>query len=313
MDSFQDLELLSAFIAVAEERHFRRASERLHVAQPVISRRIQRLERSMGIALLERTSRHVALTEAGASFLDSARQLLHAADLAVTRAQRVAEGGTGRLSVGFVESVAFELLTPLLRELADRVPDVAVDLQELSTERQLSDLDVEVDVAIVRELGDHEPGDQDLQARPLVRERLLLALPPDHHLAGTESVALADLRDDAFVLFPRPPAPRLHDHLLTVCDVAGFRPRIAGHAWQYPSMLAMVAASRGVALVPRCVRSIQPTDVRLVPIRDDHATTDLSLVWRGTGSPVLDTFIDAAVAVAGAAEGQPGRRIVNST
>ncbi len=312
MDSLQDLELLSAFVAVAEERHFRRAAERLHVAQPVVSRRLQRLERSMGITLLERTSRHVALTEAGVSFLDSARQLLHAADLAVTRAQRVAEGGTGRLSVGFVESVAFELLTPLLRELADRVPDVAVDLQELSTERQLSDLDLDVDVAIVRELGDHEPGGQALQARPLVRERLLAALPPDHLLAEQPDLALTDLRDDGFVLFPRPPAPRLHDHLLAVCDNAGFRPRIAAHAWQYPSMLAMVAAFRGVALVPRCVRSIQPIDVRLVPLRDEHATTDLSLVWRGAGSPILETFIDAAVTVADATVDQPGRRIVSS-
>lgn len=312
MDKLQDLELLTAFVAVAEERHFRRAAERLHVAQPVVSRRIQRLERSMGIALLERTSRHVALTEAGASFLDSARQLLHAADLAVTRAQRVAEGGAGRLSVGFVESVAFELLTPLLRELADRVPDVALDLRELSTERQLSDLDTEVDVAIVRELGDHEPGGQGLQARLLVREHLMVAVPPDHRFADEHDLALADLRDDAFVLFPRPPAPRLHDHLLAVCDVAGFRPRIAAHAWQYPTMLAMVAAAQGVALVPRCVRSIKPTDVRLVPIRDDHATTDLSLAWRGAGSPILETFIDAAITV-GAVEGQPGRRIVNST
>jgi DNA-binding transcriptional LysR family regulator len=312
MENLHDLELLEAFIAVAEERHFRRAAERLHVAQPVVSRRIQRLERSMGIALLERTSRHVALTEAGATFLDSARQLLHAADLAVTRAQRVAEGGAGRLSVGFVESVAFELLTPLLRELATRVPDVALDLQELSTERQLSDLEVQVDVAIVRELGDHEPGGDGLRARTLVRERLLVALPRDHALADAHDLALDDLRDEPFVLFPRPPAPRLHDHLLAVCDVAGFRPRITAHAWQYPTMLAMVAAAQGVALVPRCARSVQPPDVRLVPIRDEHATTDLSLAWRAGSSPVLETFIDAAIAVADATGDQPGRRIATS-
>jgi DNA-binding transcriptional LysR family regulator len=312
MDKLPDLEQLTTFVAVAEERHFRRAAERLHVAQPVISRRIQRLERDLGIALLERTSRHVALTDAGASFLDSARQLLHVADLAVTRAQRVAQGGAGRLTVGFVESLAFELLTPLLRELRALIPDVALEMRELSTERQLSELDADVDVAIVRELSEHELIAEGLRARSLLRERLVVAVPLKHRLAGFDTVELADLRDDPFVLFPRPPAPRLHDHLLAVCEQAGFRPRIATHAWQYPTMLAMVAASQGIALVPRCVRSIQPDDIHLIPVTDDHATTDLSMAWRGAGSPLLETFVAAALKVAAATEDHPRRRTATS-
>jgi len=301
MERLTDLELLAAFVAVAEERHFGRAAARLHVAQPVISRRIQRLERAMGVALLERTSRHVTLTDAGTTFLDSARQLLHNAELAVMQARRVAEGGAGRLTVGFVDSVAFELLTPLLREMEGRVPDVALELRELSTEEQLADLDVDVDVAIVREVGEHELSAQGLLARHLLRERLFAAVGADHDLAGEDAIDLAALAGESFVMFPRPQVPRLHDHLLAVCDQAGFRPAIAAHAAQYPTMLAMVSAGRGVALVPACVGAIAPRDVPLVPVRDEHATSNLLLTWSGPGTPALASFIDAVLSVTGQA------------
>jgi len=298
MERLNDLELLRAFIAVAEERHFGRAAQRLHVAQPVISRRIQRLERTMDVALLERTSRHVTLTPAGTTFLDSARQLLHSTELAVLEARRVAEGGAGRLTVGFVDSVAFTLLPPVLRELAARVPDIAVELRELSTEEQLSELDVDVDIAIVREVGEHELVSEGLLARHLLRERLLVAVAADHPLAARSEVALADLADDDFVMFPRPQVPRLHDHLLAICEGAGFRPAITAHASQYPTMLAMVSVGRGVALVPACVQAVRPHDVRMIAVTDEAATSDLLLAWRGPGTPALETFVEAAEAVA---------------
>jgi DNA-binding transcriptional LysR family regulator len=303
MERLTDLELLNAFVAVAEERHFGRAAQRLHVAQPVVSRRIQRLERQVGVELLERTSRHVTLTEAGATFLDSARQLLHSAELAVMRARTVAEGGAGRLTVGFVESVAFELLTPVLRELSERVPDVALELRELSTERQLTELDADIDVAIVREVGEHELGSIGLFARHLLRERLLMAVAAGHPLARRDEVDLAEFADEPFVIFPRPRVPRLHDHLLAVCDEAGFRPAIAAHASQYPTMLAMVSAARGVALVPSCVQTVAPREVALLPLTDTGATSDLLLAWRGPSTPVLSTFVEAAEAVAAATAG----------
>ncbi|MEX2328682.1 MAG: LysR family transcriptional regulator [Nitriliruptoraceae bacterium] len=298
MTAITDLDLLSAFVAVAEERHFRRAAERLHLAQPVVSRRIQRLERDTGVQLLERSTRQVSLTDAGTGFLDDARRLLHDADLAVARAQRVAQGVLGRLSIGFVESVAFELLAPLLAQLERRVPDVTLELRELSTEQQLTDLHADVDVAIVRELGEHELSAEHLRGRHLLTERLHVALPERHRLAGRSTLQLAELADLPFIIFPRPPVPRLHDHLLAVCARADFHPDVVAHAAQYPTMLAMVAAARGLALVPACARAIRPRGVRLVPLVDAHATTSLSLAWQEPAPAALDTFIDAASAVA---------------
>jgi DNA-binding transcriptional LysR family regulator len=298
MADVTDLTLVSAFVAVAEERHFSRASRRLHVAQPVVSRRIQRLERALGVALLERTTRQVSLTDAGAVFLEDARRLLHEADLAVARTRRVAAGLLGHLTIGFVESAAFELLAPLLRELEARVPDVTLELRELSTERQLAELHLDVDVAIVRELGSHELDLEGLSGEHLLTEQLHVAVPVAHRLAAHDVLELTALADLPFVTFPRPPVPRLHDHLLAVCTRAGFHPTIAAHAAQYPTMLAMVAAARGVALVPACARAIRPEGVRLVPLRDDHADTRLSLAWQTPGSPVLETFVAAARTVA---------------
>lgn len=303
-----DLGLVSAFVAVAEERHFSRASERLHVAQPAVSRRIQRLEQQLGVALIERTTRQVMLTDAGTVFLDDARRLLHEADLAIARTRRVAAGMLGRLTIGFVESAAFELLAPLLRELEARVPDVTLDLRELSTERQLAELHLDVDVAIVRELGARELDAEGLSGEHLLTERLHVALPATHRLADRAELPLAALEGLPFVLFPRPPVPRLHDHLLAVCARAGFQPDIVAHAAQYPTMLAMVAAARGIALVPACAGAIRPSGVRLVPIVDDHADTRLSLAWQEPGTPVLASFVAAAHAVAAACahlDGQP--------
>ncbi len=310
MASLGDLELLSAFVAVAEERHFGRAAQRLHVAQPVISRRIQRLERDVGTELLERSTRHVVPTDAGLVFLDAARQLLHDAELAVARTRRVAAGLLGRLTIGFVESAAFTLLAPLLRELESRVPDVTLELRELSTERQIADLRADIDIAIVRELGDHELEAEGLSGEHLLTEKLHAAVPERHRLAHHASLELSELADLPFVFFPRPPVPRLHDHLVAICGSVGFHPNIVAHASQYPTMLAMVAASRGVALVPACADSIRPVGVQLIPLRDHAAATSLTLAWQDGLAPAMQTFVNAAHAVAasiGSAGGQIGR------
>lgn len=303
MERLTDLELLRAFVAVAELRHFGRAAQRLHLAQPVVSRRIQRLEAVMKVSLLQRTSRQVTLTDAGTVFLDSARRLLHSTEVAVIQARRVAEGAAGRLSIGFVDSVAFRLLTPLLRELSARAPDLAVELRELSTEEQLIELDANVDVAIVREVRERELIAEGLYARHLLREPLLLAVAREHRFAGRGSIDLIEAAEEPFVIFPRPQVPRLHDHLLEVCDRAGFTPMITAHAAQYPTMLAMVAVGRGVALVPACVKAVLPPQVRLLELTDAGATSDLLLTWHGPQQPALETFIDAARAAAVDQEG----------
>lgn len=287
--------LLRAFVAVAEELHFRRAAERLHLAQPALSQQVKQLEKEVGALLLRRTTRHVELTDAGRVLLDEARELLHRDSVAIERARRAAEGKVGRLSVGFVESAAFELLPHLLRRFADQAPDVALNLQELSTEPQLSALRDEVNVGIVREIHDAEG----LRVQPLLSETLMAALPAGHELAARESLALRELADEPFVLIPRTRVPHVYDHLIDVCRAAGFAPRPGQHALQYTTMLGLVSAGFGVALVPAAVRTLRRIDIALVPVADDHATTQLSLAWRpDQGSSALPGFLATAREVA---------------
>lgn len=276
-----DLRLLSAFVAVAEEQHFGRAADRLHVTQPVLSRHLQQLEREVGVRLLDRTTRRVEPTDAGRVFLDASRQLLHDAERAAARAQRAAHGEIGSLTLGFVDSAAFALLPALLRELAEARPELTVGLRELSTEPQLRALREDVDVGVLREVDAAEG----LVVRPLLTEPLWAALPGDHPLAGRDSLRLAELAHEAFVLFPRPQVPHVHDHLLAICDTAGFRPRIRAHALQYTTLLALVSAGQGVALVPAAARAICRPDVAMVPLTDRHATSRLSLGWAESPEP----------------------------
>lgn len=295
MTELSDLRRLAAFVTVAEECHFRRAAERLHLAQPVLSRQIQQLEREVGVQLLTRTTRQVSLTDAGAVLLDAARRILHDTDMAVDRSRRAASGDVGWLTLGFVDSAAFTLLPKLLRRLGTHHPEVAVDLRELSTEPQLEALHSDVDVGVLREVDAAEG----LEVRLLLRERLCAALPRDHRLASEPTLALTDLAEEEFVLFPRHEVPRVYDHLISICDQAGFRPTERTHALQYTTLLALVATGYGVSLVPAAAREVCRGDVALIPLSDDHATSKLSLAWRaGETSPALQNVVEHAKHVA---------------
>jgi DNA-binding transcriptional LysR family regulator len=297
-----ELRHLRYFVAVAEELSFRRAAQRLHIAQPPLSQQIKQLETEVGALLLRRTSRHVELTDAGAVFLEQARRTLRDADQAIESARRTARGELGWLTVGFVDSAAYELLPPILRALRARALGVRLDLRELTTEQQLPALTDELDVGLVREVNDM-PG---LLRTPLLREPLLAAVPLGHPLASRRRVQLERLAAEQFVFFPRPRVPRVYDHLMALCRSAGFSPRTSQEALQYPTMLGLVAAGFGIALVPACVRALHRSGVAYVPLADD-ATSELSLVTgAGTDSGALDIFRATAVAVAAALPGAVG-------
>ncbi len=294
-----ELRHLRYFIAVAEELHFTRAARRLHVAQPPLSQVVRRLEKELDAQLLRRTSRRVELTDAGRVFLEEARRTVAAADRSVEVVQRAARGQTGWLRVGFVESAAYELLPRILPAFMSRSPGVQLELHELTTEMQLNRLaSGDVDVGLVREVHSHD----DLVVRQLLRESLVVALPRSHWLAGGWRIRLHQLDGEQFVLFPRSQAPRLHDLIAGLCRAAGFVPRAAQEAVNLPTILGMVAAGIGVAVLPAAVTTIRWSGVVYVPIVDRDAVTDLAFVHapRAEG-PVLDVF--AAVAFATGSRG----------
>ncbi|MEP9350766.1 LysR substrate-binding domain-containing protein [Xanthobacter sp. KR7-225] len=293
--------LLRQFIAVAEELHFHRAAERLNMAQPPLSQAIRKLEKALGVRLFERSNRNVALTPAGASFLDTARDTLLQLEDGAERARRVAAGIAGRLAVTFIDTAHFDLMPRVVRAFRQQFSNVELLLREATTAKQVEAIRTGVaDVGFMRWPGIVVP---DLAFARVAREAVIVALPEDHPLAKGTRVALADLALDDFVATPRAEGPGLHDQLIGLCRSAGFSPRIVQEARQMQTVVGLVAGGLGVALVPASLARGQRNGVAFRPIAVDApqeiAVLDLVIGWDASKrSPVRDSFLDAARQVA---------------
>jgi DNA-binding transcriptional LysR family regulator len=307
-----ELRHLRYFVAIAEEGSFTRAAARLGIQQPPLSQQLRALEGELGLALFRRHARGVDLTAAGESFLADARSLLAAADAAARRASRVAAGHVGALTIGLATSAAGHNLAPhAIREFRRRHPAVALTfidgnaaaLTEAVQERR-------VHVALVRAPVAQPEG---LRQESLLEEPLLMAIAAKHALAARPraSIALADLRDEAFILVRRPGAPGMYGDLVAACRRAGFDPRIAAEVGNMFVNTMLVAAGVGVSVVPASMAQTYAREVAYLPIRGaPELVAPLTLVSREEESnpPALE-FIALARELAGVAEKKRGRKI----
>jgi DNA-binding transcriptional LysR family regulator len=280
--------LVQYFVAVAEELHFGRAAERLHIAQPSLSHQIRRLERQLNVTLLDRTSRRVELTPAGRVLLTEGGRLLTQAQRAV-RATRAAASEC--VTVGFYGSAADALLPGILRAYSDRHPTVEVSLRELLLGRIDEILAGGVDVAFTRLL----PGQTEVEVEVIAREPRLVALSVDHPLADRGPLKFADLRDESFITNPAVEAPRPPSRWLAEQRRHGLSGRVAAEAGSVQELLTLVATGRGVSLVPASLASHHPrTDVNYVEVTDaDWAVVSLAR-HPGSVRPAVAAFIDTA-------------------
>ena len=224
-----ELRHLHYFITVAEELHFSRAAQRLHISQPPLSQQIRDLEDELGVKLFERTKRQVHLTEAGKVFLELSYLVLAQLKQAIEATQQIGRGEVGRLAIGFVDSAMYTLLPGILRVFREQFPAVELRLHELTTAQQIQALyDKQVDVGIVRS-AIIEPG---LSVECLLPESLVLALPETHPLSAQTQVSLSTLADELFILFPAKMGPVFYEQIITICQQAGFRPKVAQEAVQ---------------------------------------------------------------------------------
>jgi len=241
-----ELRHLRYFAVLAEELHFGRAAERLHMAQPPLSQRIRDLERELGVRLFDRTRHRVQLTEAGALLLEHVRPVLAGVDTAREAMRRIRPGEEGVLRVGVPPDTGPAVLRNLTAGFAYRVPDVLLDLHELTTDEQLARLrEGELDAGVVR----HPSDTVGLESGPVARRELGVVLRSDHAAAaGGDPVRLRDLDGTPLVIFPRAMAPRLYDHMLTVCRDEGFLPGSIRHARNPHFVHGLVLAGRGIHL-----------------------------------------------------------------
>jgi DNA-binding transcriptional LysR family regulator len=285
-----ELRLLRYFVAVAEELHFSRAALRLHMAQPPLSQQIRKLEEELGVQLLTRTKRRVALTEPGRQFLGSAQEILAQVDRAVTQVQRLGRGEAGRIAIGMISSVAFEDTLPrVLRAYRSRYPGVSIALRELDTGEQLAALqENRIQIGFLRP-PILEPG---LTMTPFLREPLVAVLPAEHPLAGRKRIALQALANDPFIVVPRSQALGGLDLVLEACVRAGFTPRVAQEALELQSVIGLVAAGFGVSLLPRAAGRLVHSGVAFVALAPPELCIEIAAVHLTENrSPLLAGFL----------------------
>jgi DNA-binding transcriptional LysR family regulator len=288
-----DLRLVEYFVAVAEELHFGRAADRLHIAQPSLSQQIRRLEGQLGVMLLERNSRNVHLTDAGEALLREGRKTVSQARHAI---QTTRAAGALGLTVGFYGSAGSDLLPATLRAFGERHPPFTVSVRELPLGSIDAVLTGEVNVAFTR----LQPGQTELEIEVIARELRLVALAATHPLAARESLTFAELANESFITNPvvrdhgrRPP------RWLAEQRRHGLPGRVAAESTGVLEILTLVAAGRGVCLVPSAVKRHYPrSDIAYVPVKDAEPAV-ISLAWRpGATVPPLASFIETVREIA---------------
>lgn len=285
-----ELRHLRYFVTLAEELHFGRAAERLHIAQPPLSQQIRQLETELGFELFHRTKRKVELSEAGKVFLIEVRQIFRQLEQAIFLGRQVSRGEIGQLVIGFVSSAAYNILPDFLLHFRNNNPNINLELHELTTDEQLRWLDSgRIDVGFVR-----PPVDENTyQSKIVFRESLAIALPENHRLANQDKVSLQSLKNESFILFPRVLAPGLYDLIISFCLSTGFSPQLAQEAIQMQTIVSLVAAEIGIAIVPESLQNLRRTGVVYKYFVEETPQVSIAMIWnKDDNSVVLDRFLE---------------------
>lgn len=306
------LRQLQFFMAVAEELSFSRAASKLHVAQPSLSIQIKALEDEVGARFFERDKRHVALTPAGRRFRGRVAEVLALADSAKAEA-RSTDRGLGTLDVGYTALSMFSTALPhAIRRFCKIAPNVVITLRELPSLEQLYELgERRLDVGVLRKVDASAP--KGIKVIEWYRTPLVAAIPKDHPRAGCDSLALSELKDDAFIMYPRRAGTGIYWQVLELCTSAGFRPRVVREVLESSTIIGLVAAGVGIAIVPADMNCIQFAGVAFRRLRDPGAYTTLHLARRvGARNAHLRTFYNLLKQYARGRPQQPKSRDAQS-
>lgn len=285
-----DLADFRAVVALADELHFGRAAARLHISQPALSKQIHRAEDRVGGRLFLRGYREVRLTEAGRLLAARGRRLLADVETVADEARRAARGEAGVLRVGFGIATLVDLLPDVLHRFRQQNPAVEVRLRDMSSSAQRAALmRDDIDVGFLR----LPLADASLEARPVLRERLVAALGPRSRWRARDG--LRSLAGEPFVVCARASSASYYDHVLSVCRLAGFGPRIAQETSELYTVLALVRAGVGVALVPSAAKGMRLPGIRFRELAVPQAEWAIGVAWRRDApSPLVSRFIGAA-------------------
>ncbi|WP_299049780.1 LysR substrate-binding domain-containing protein [uncultured Nocardioides sp.] len=285
---------LRAFLAVAEELHFGRAAERLHVAQPPLSRTVKQLERDLGAQLFDRTTRRVRLTTAGEALLGPARDVLEGCRIARSAVETAGQGETGRVALGFAGPSSYLLVGQLGRLVRQRHPGIELSLQSTTYAyeglRQV--IAGELDLAIVR--WEREP--PGIEHRVVAAEHYVLVVPEGHRLAGREWASMADCRAEPFVSLPADPGSSVRDAFLRTAYEAGFAPDVVQVAPDSWTIMALVAAGVGITFtIDTALAGVRQEGIAVVRLEEGREPAYCRICWRrGDDNPALREVLRAS-------------------
>lgn len=288
-----ELHHVRAFLAVAEELHFGRAAQRLHMAQPPLSRTIKQLERSLGSPLFERTTRSVRLTVQGEALVGHARTIVAAFEEAQRAVEHAGAGETGRVRIGFAGPSSHGPISDLARAMRVRHPGIELGLTSFiygsDSVGQL--MGHELDMAIVRFASGPPPG---ISARVVQRESLIVVVPEDHPMAGRPHLAMDELSGESWVVLDAASGSVVRDALFERAHSASFMPRIVQQAPDSWTIMALVRAGVGITLsIDSAFSSLEPRGLSSIPLEGPDPHTHASLAWRSDdASPALRRVIE---------------------
>jgi DNA-binding transcriptional LysR family regulator len=282
----QDIELrhLRYFVTVAEELHFGRAAQRLHLSQPPLSQQIRRLEEILGYPLFLRTSRSVSLTPAGEDFLPRAQRTLRKVQRDIDETRSIGRGEVGSLHIGFVGSGMLTTLPAIFRSYREAYPRVRLHLHESFTSQVISGLESGMlDAGILR---DGDPV-ENMHITTLFSEPYVAVLPASHPKAKRKRISPAALRDEPFVYYPRSAGNRAFEKPITLCEEHGFRPQIVQEASHWLTILRLIGAGLGVSIAPACVRRIASPEVVCLPLEGAKVVSNIELAYPAGELPFI--------------------------
>jgi DNA-binding transcriptional LysR family regulator len=267
----EDRELRS-FLILAEQLHFGRSASLLHISQPALSKQIKGLERKIGGPLLVRNRRDVRLTAVGELLYNEARRIVRDLDALFDTVQAASRGEAGRLRIAAGIATIHSLLPPALRKFRDAYPRVAIQVGDMSTPSQINALLTgEIEVGFLR----LPVGGPPLVVRKVLQEQLTIAAFSDFRGALT----LPGISQQAFIMIAREVSTTYYDHCIQLCGSAGFSPKVVQEARDMFTLLNLVRAGIGVALVPRSARQMRVSGVRFSDIRGREAEWDVGVGW----------------------------------
>lgn len=278
------------FIAVAEELHFRRAAERLNLAQPALSRAIKQLEHSIGTVLLARTKRRVQLTPAGSVFLDGCRRALNTIERSAERALQAKDGKIGHLSIAYTDFAISGVLPEIIERFRRDVPGVTLDIIHMFTENQID--------ALHRQAIDFgfltgpltNAGFEGIQIQ---QDKLVVALPEDHPLAASGEIALADIADEPIIAGTPREWKHFDYHLHSLYRANGITPRIIQEAFNSEGIFGLVAANMGISILTASAQNYFRKGVSILPLGDEHPYIPTEATWNPKSvSPAMELFIE---------------------